>query len=80
MAITAPGTWLDAWEGPTVVQHGDYRLDNMLFDDGPNPSVIVFDWQTARQRDKRIPATALMRYVSRETLSAKLVDHSPKNR
>lgn len=41
-------TWLDEWSGPIVVQHGDYRLDNMLFDDGPPTKVIVFDWQTAR--------------------------------
>lgn len=39
--------WLDAWSGPTVVQHGDYRLDNMLFGDAP-ARVVVFDWQTAR--------------------------------
>jgi hypothetical protein len=40
-------SWLDAWAAPIVVQHGDYRLDNMLFDD-LSPSVTVFDWQTAR--------------------------------
>lgn len=39
--------WLDAWSGPTVVQHGDFRLDNMLFGDAPD-RVVVFDWQTAR--------------------------------
>jgi hypothetical protein len=39
-------TWLDRWSGPTAVQHGDYRLDNMLFG-GPG-EIVVFDWQTAR--------------------------------
>ncbi|TAM62835.1 phosphotransferase [Mycobacterium sp.] len=39
--------WLDAWSGPTVVQHGDYRLDNMLFGEAPS-RIVVFDWQTAR--------------------------------
>lgn len=39
-------SWLDRWTGPGVVQHGDYRLDNMLF--GPSGEFVVFDWQTAR--------------------------------
>ena len=41
------GTWLRHREPPFVVQHGDYRLDNMLFgtDEGGYPLAVV-DWQT----------------------------------
>jgi hypothetical protein len=41
--------WVNGWSGPFVVQHGDYRLDNMLFGrtDGA-PALTVVDWQTAR--------------------------------
>jgi aminoglycoside/choline kinase family phosphotransferase len=35
--------YLDADTTPWTVTHGDYRLDNLLFDDG---SVAVVDWQT----------------------------------
>lgn len=41
------GPWLRDREPPFVVQHGDYRLDNMLFGtaDGGSPLAVV-DWQT----------------------------------
>jgi aminoglycoside phosphotransferase (APT) family kinase protein len=33
---------------PWTVQHGDYRLDNLLFGDGSRaPALAVVDWQTA---------------------------------
>jgi hypothetical protein len=32
------------YEGPSVLSHGDYRLDNMMFG-GPYPMAVV-DWQT----------------------------------
>ncbi len=33
--------------GPVTVVHGDYRLDNLLFDPpGPDAGVAVVDWQT----------------------------------
>jgi hypothetical protein len=42
------GTWLctdDA--GPLTLLHGDYRLENMLFGDGPGaPPLTTVDWQT----------------------------------
>ena len=40
-------TWLRHREPPFVVQHGDYRLDNMLFgtSEGGYPLAVV-DWQT----------------------------------
>jgi thiamine kinase-like enzyme len=31
---------------PLVVIHGDFRLDNMMFDDGPG--VTILDWQACR--------------------------------
>jgi Phosphotransferase enzyme family len=34
--------------GPTVVLHGDYRMDNILFPHDPAAPVWVFDWQAAR--------------------------------
>jgi len=43
----ALGTWMGHREPPFVVQHGDYRLDNMLFgtEAGGYPLAVV-DWQT----------------------------------
>jgi hypothetical protein len=39
--------WLRSWSAPTVLQHGDFRPDNILFARGSGrPS--VFDWQTVR--------------------------------
>jgi len=40
-------TWMRTREPPFVVQHGDYRLDNMLFGtaEGGYPLAVV-DWQT----------------------------------
>ena len=43
--------WCDkAWStGPFVIQHGDYRLDNMLFaTDDRAPALTVIDWQASR--------------------------------
>lgn len=34
--------------GPTVVLHGDYRMDNLLFPDDPDAPIAVFDWQATR--------------------------------
>lgn len=37
------------WQGPKVIQHGDYRLDNMLFGTtASHDPVVVVDWQTLR--------------------------------
>ena len=45
--MTNLGRWMDDRPGPFAVQHGDYRLDNMLFGtaDGGCPLAVV-DWQT----------------------------------
>jgi ecdysteroid kinase len=41
------GAWLRQREPPFVVQHGDYRLDNMLFGTGAGGyPLAVVDWQT----------------------------------
>jgi hypothetical protein len=41
--------WVQQWSGPFVIQHGDYRLDNILFGTTPGaPAATVVDWQTAR--------------------------------
>lgn len=34
--------------GPTVVLHGDYRMDNILSPHDPAAPVAVFDWQATR--------------------------------
>jgi aminoglycoside/choline kinase family phosphotransferase len=44
------GAWVRRWKAPTVVQHGDFRSDNILFGtagDGAAP-VTVIDFQTVR--------------------------------
>ena len=41
------GRYLREQPGPDTVQHGDFRLDNLLFADGSAPGVTVVDWQTA---------------------------------
>jgi Phosphotransferase enzyme family len=40
-------SWLRSWSGPMVIQHGDYRPDNLLFG-SPDERPTVFDWQTVR--------------------------------
>jgi hypothetical protein len=45
--VSSVGEWMHGHERPFVVQHADYRLDNMLFGtaDGGYPLAVV-DWQT----------------------------------
>ena len=39
--------WVEGREGPMTVTHGDYRLDNLLFDRTRTPvGVTAVDWQT----------------------------------
>lgn len=41
------GPWMDARSGPVTVTHGDYRLDNLLFESAAGgPPVTAVDWQT----------------------------------
>ncbi len=44
IAVLLP--WLTARPQATTVTHGDFRLDNLLFNPG-NPRPFVVDWQTA---------------------------------
>jgi Ecdysteroid kinase-like family len=40
------GAWLTLRDGPRTASHGDFRLDNLLFQPG-DPHPVVVDWQTA---------------------------------
>jgi len=41
------GAWAANLTGPRAVAHGDFRLDNMLFNEGPGAAPLaVVDWQT----------------------------------
>ena len=43
------GEWVRSWTAPTVVQHGDFRSDNLLFGVGAeSAAVTVIDFQTIR--------------------------------
>ena len=43
------GTWVRSWQAPTVVQHGDFRSDNILFGTASGAArVTVIDFQTIR--------------------------------
>jgi aminoglycoside/choline kinase family phosphotransferase len=43
------GAWVRSWKAPTVVQHGDFRSDNILFATAPGaPPTTVIDFQTVR--------------------------------
>lgn len=43
------GDWIRGWRPPTVVQHGDFRSDNLLFGSVPGARpVTVIDFQTVR--------------------------------
>lgn len=43
------GAWVRSWGSPAVVQHGDFRSDNLLFGTAPDVRPItVIDFQTVR--------------------------------
>jgi aminoglycoside phosphotransferase (APT) family kinase protein len=46
--IPQAGTWIRSWDGPSVVQHGDLRTDNILFSLDPVPRATLVDFQTVR--------------------------------
>ena len=47
--IPQAGKWVRSWRGPTVVQHGDLRSDNILFGVDPAaPRATMVDFQTVR--------------------------------
>ena len=46
--IPQAGKWIRSWDGPSVVQHGDLRTDNILFSLEPVPRATLLDFQTVR--------------------------------
>lgn len=47
--VPQAGRWVRSWKAPTVLQHGDFRSDNLLFPLDPDDSrVTVLDFQTVR--------------------------------
>ena len=47
--VPRAGEWVRGWKAPTVVQHGDFRSDNIMFSTNPaNRRVAVVDFQTVR--------------------------------
>jgi len=41
-------SWPRLWREPLVVMHGDYRLDNMMFNPDPDAPAVILDWQAVR--------------------------------
>jgi len=47
--IPRAGAWIRSWSGPSVVQHGDLRTDNILFGEDVNGlTATLLDFQTVR--------------------------------
>jgi aminoglycoside/choline kinase family phosphotransferase len=43
------GEWVRSWQAPTVIQHGDFRSDNLMFPSDPDSDrTVVLDFQTVR--------------------------------
>jgi len=43
------GAWARSWTAPTVLQHGDFRTDNLMFGRMPGaPAATIIDFQTVR--------------------------------
>lgn len=43
------GEWVRSWKAPTVVQHGDFRSDNVMYPTDPGSDrTVVVDFQTVR--------------------------------
>jgi hypothetical protein len=43
------GKWVRSWKAPTVVQHGDFRSDNLMYSTNPGSDrTVVVDFQTVR--------------------------------
>ncbi|WP_081636928.1 phosphotransferase [Rhodococcus aetherivorans] len=66
------GEWVRSWNAPTVVQHGDFRTDNVMFGAEPGaPAVTVIDFQTVRLGPPGVdPAYFLGSSLSTETRRA----------
>lgn len=47
--VPRAGEWVRNWKAPTVVQHGDFRSDNLMFATDPQSTrAVVVDFQTVR--------------------------------
>jgi len=73
-------TYLFAEPGPLTVVHGDYRLDNLLFDPAPGGDPIaVVDWQMCTDgpamNDVAYFIGAGLRFDDRRAFEADLVSH-----
>jgi 5,10-methylenetetrahydromethanopterin reductase len=68
--ISYSASWLRSWSGPVVIQHGDYRPDNVLFGP-PGERPTVFDWATIRVGPPYIdPGNYIVGSLTRETRRA----------
>jgi len=66
--IPHAGKWIRSWDGPSVVQHGDLRTDNILFSLEPVPQATIIDFQTVRLGPPGVdPAYFLGSSLSTET-------------
>lgn len=55
------GEWARSWGDPTVLQHGDFRTDNLMFGKSDSdPAVTVIDFQTARLGPPGVDAAYLL--------------------
>ncbi|WP_280341870.1 phosphotransferase [Nocardia neocaledoniensis] len=63
------GEWVRSWKSPTVVQHGDFRTDNIMFGtDSDAGTATVIDFQTVRLGPPGVdPAYFLGSSLSTET-------------
>lgn len=47
--VPRAGEWVRSWKAPTVIQHGDFRSDNLMFATDPESDrAVVVDFQTVR--------------------------------
>lgn len=66
--IPQAGRWIRSWDGPSVVQHGDLRTDNILFSRGQPVTATIVDFQTVRLGPPGVdPAYFLGSSLSTET-------------
>jgi len=69
--IPQAGKWIRSWDGPSVVQHGDLRTDNILFSLDQAPQATIIDFQTVRLGPPGVdPAYFLGSSLSTETRRA----------
>ena len=61
LVLPQAGKWVRSWQAPTVVQHGDFRSDNILFGvTAEAPRATVIDFQTIRLGPPGVDAAYFM--------------------